>query len=65
MATITLDYDIRNSQARKALDSLLSMGLVKIHLPAKKKTSLECAFEDVENGRITFVNGPKKNKSNG
>jgi len=65
MATITLDYDARNVQVRKALDSLVAMGFVKVQSSPSKKTSLERAFEDIEKGRITFVNGPKKNKSNG
>ena len=64
MATITLDYNARNVQARKALDSFLAMGFVKVHSSPKKKTSLERAFEDIENGRVTFVNGPKKSESN-
>jgi len=64
MATITLDYDARNVQARKALDFLISMGFVEVQISPKKKTSLERAFEDIEHGRISFVNGPKKNKSN-
>jgi len=65
MATITLDYDARNVQAKRALDSFLDMGFVKVHSSPKKKTGLERAFEDVEKGRVTFINGPKKNKFNG
>jgi len=64
MATITLNYDARNVQAQKALDSLLSMGFAKVQPSSMKRTSLERAFEDIEKGRITFVNGPKRNKSN-
>ena len=60
MTTIILDYDIHNPQAKKALDSPLSMGFVKEKPQSKKKTGLERAFEDIENGRVTFVNGPKK-----
>jgi len=63
MATITLDYDARNVQAKRALDSFLEMGFGKVHSSHKEKTSLERAFEDIENGRITFVNGPKKKQN--
>jgi len=31
MATITLDYNIRNRQARKALEYLISSGVFKTH----------------------------------
>ena len=40
------------------------MGFAKVRFSSKKKTGLERAFEDIENGRITFVNGLKKNKLN-
>ena len=65
MATITLGYDARNLQARKALDLILSMGFFKVQPSSPpKKTNLERAFEDIEKGRVTFVNGPKKNNLN-
>ena len=57
MATIVLDYDIRNVQAQKALDFILSLGFFEVK---KKKTGIEKAFEDIEKGRVTFINGPKK-----
>jgi len=61
MATIVLDYDIQNVQAQKALDFILSLGL----FTAKKKmTGIEKALEDIEKGRVTFINGPKKIKGN-
>ena len=59
MATIVLDYDVHNENAQKALELVLSLGLFKVK---KKKTGLEKAFEDIEKGRITFVNGPKKHQ---
>ena len=59
MATITLDYDARNVQAKKTLDFILSIGFFKVRASPKKKSSLERAFEDIENGRVTFINGPK------
>ena len=57
MATIVLDYDVRSVQAQKALDFMLSLGLFKVK---KKKTGIEMAFEDIEKGDVTFINGPKK-----
>jgi hypothetical protein len=59
MATIVLDYDARDVQAQKALDFMLSSGLFK---EKKRMTGIEKAFEDIEKGRITFVNGPKKHQ---
>ena len=59
MATVVLDYDVRNEQAIKALDLILSLGLFR---QKKKLTGIEKAFEDIEKGRISFINGPKKNK---
>jgi len=59
MATIVLDYDAHNVQAQKALDFILSIGIFK---EKKKKTGIEKAFEDIEKGRVTFINGPKKQK---
>ena len=57
MATIVLDYDVHSEQARKALDFILSLGIFK---EKKKKTGIEKSFEDIEKGRVTFINGPKK-----
>jgi hypothetical protein len=57
MATIVLDYDVKNVQAQKALDFMLSLGIFEVK---KKKTGIEKAFEDIEKGRVTFINGPKK-----
>ena len=57
MATVVLDYDVRNEHALKALDLILSLGLFK---EKKKMTGIEKAFEDIEKGRVSFVNGPKK-----
>ena len=59
MATIVLDYDVHNEKTQKALELGLSLGLFKIK---KKKTGLEKAFEDIEEGRITFINVPKKHQ---
>jgi len=59
MATIVLDYDVRNAQAQKVLDFILSLGIFK---EKKKKTGIEKSFEDIEKGRVTFINGPKKHQ---
>jgi hypothetical protein len=59
MATIVLDYDARNENAQKALDFIFSLGLFK---EKKKKTGIEKSFEDIEKGRVTFKNEPKKHQ---
>jgi hypothetical protein len=62
MATITLDYDVRNKQAQKALDFILSLG---IFTEKKKKTGIEEALEDIEKGRVTRIYTPKNWKCEG
>ena len=57
MASITLEYNARNVQAKKALDFILSLDIFK---EKKKKTGIEQALDDIENGKVTFINGPKK-----
>ncbi len=47
MATITLEYNERNKTAKQMIEIILSLGLAK-----RKKTGLEEALEDVENGRV-------------
>ena len=59
MATVVLDYDVHNVQAQKALDFILSLDFFTVK---KKKTGLEKAFEDIEKGKVAFVNGPKKHQ---
>jgi len=49
MATITLDYDTHNSQVRKTLGFILSLGLFQ---KKEKKSSFERAMEDIEKGRV-------------
>ena len=58
-ATITLSYDTQNSIAQKTLEYILSLGVFQ---EKKKKTSLEKAFEDIEKGRVFYLNGPKAKK---
>ena len=62
MATIVLDYDSRSEQAQKALDFIISLGIFK---EKKKKTGIERSLEDIEKGRVTFINGPKKGPKKG
>ncbi|MDR2147120.1 MAG: hypothetical protein LBE91_11740 [Tannerella sp.] len=57
MATITLEYNARNRMAQKTLEFILSLGVFRTKTP---KTVLEQAFEDIDKGRVTFVNGPGK-----
>ena len=54
--TITLSYDTSNSIAQKTLEYILSLGVFQ---EKKKKTSLEKAFEDIEKGRVFYLNGPR------
>ena len=58
MATITLEYDIRNKQAIQMIDIIQSLGLA-----TRKKTGLEEALEDVANGRLITIHTPKKQKT--
>ena len=57
MATITLEYDIRNKQARQMLEIMQSLGLATC-----KKTGLEEALEDVANGRLITIHTPKNRR---
>jgi hypothetical protein len=59
MATITLEYNIRNKQARQMIGIMQSLGLA-----IRKKTGLEEALEDVEYGRLTTIHTPKNCKIN-
>jgi len=56
MATITLKYDARSPLVRKTLDYILSVGFSEVKT---KKTGLQEAFEDIENGRVTRIYTPK------
>ncbi len=54
MATITLEYDARNTNFKKLIDVLVSIGakIVQPQPKAKKHCSLDEALEDVKQGRI-------------
>ncbi|MDR2472058.1 MAG: hypothetical protein LBD53_00660 [Tannerella sp.] len=50
MATITLNYNVRNSKAKNLLNYVISTGLL---VPKAERTSgLANALEDLEKGRI-------------
>jgi len=57
MATITLEYDVRNKQAKQMIEIIQSLGLA-----TRKKSGLEEALDDVANGRITTIHIPKNRK---
>ena len=59
MATITLEYDVRNKQAKQMIDIIQTLGLAK-----RKKTGLEEALEDVANGRLITIHTPKSRALN-
>ena len=59
METITLEYDIRNKEARQMLEIMQTLGLA-----TRKKSGLEEALEDVANGRLTVIHTPKNHKRN-
>ena len=58
MATITLEYNARNKQAKQMIEIIQSLGLA-----ARKKSGLEEALEDVATGRITTIHTPKNRKN--
>ncbi len=61
MATITLEYNGRNSFAQKLIDTVLASKLFAVVEPqkparqhaAKKKTGLDEALDDLKNGRVS------------
>ena len=57
MATITLEYDVHNKQAKQMLGIIQSLGLA-----TRKKSGLEEALEDVANGRLITIHTPKNRK---
>ena len=55
MATITLEYNVHNKQAKQMINIIQTLGLA-----TRKKTGLEEALDDVANGRLTIVHTPQK-----
>jgi len=60
MATITLDYDARDVQAKKALDSILSLGVFQIKEKKRQLSRFEQSMLDIKQGNTFYINGPKK-----
>ena len=58
METITLEYDVRNEQAKEMIEIILSSGLA-----ACKKFGLEEAMENAVNGRKMTTSASKNDKS--
>ena len=54
MASITLEYNARNKQARQMIEIIQTLGLA-----TRKKSGLEEALEDVAKGRLTVIHTPK------
>lgn len=52
MASITLEYDGRNTAIKKALDLILYLGARVAQPKTKKKNAVEEALEEVERGEI-------------
>ena len=56
MATITLEYNARNSMANKVIEIIMAMDNVfKVKTPVKKSSNIDLtrkAIQDVENGNI-------------
>ncbi|GHT62302.1 hypothetical protein FACS189451_06310 [Bacteroidia bacterium] len=61
MATITLNYNAKNVHAQKTLEYILSMGFFTTGKKVKK-SGLDLAFEDIENGRVHRLITPKNRK---
>jgi hypothetical protein len=57
MATITLEYDVFNKQAKQMIEIIQTPGLT-----TRKKSGLEEALEDVANGRLITIHTPKNRK---
>ena len=57
MATITLEYDSHNKQAKQMIEIIQSLGLA-----IRKKSGLEKALEDVAKGRLTTIHTPNSRK---
>jgi hypothetical protein len=58
---VTVNYDTKNVNAKKALDLLMSLNLIYIERKEKsvKKSGLELALEDVKAGRVHSAKNTK------
>jgi len=59
MESVTMEYGIRNKQAKQMIKTIQTLGLA-----TRKKTGLEEALEDVANGKLTVIHTPKNWKNN-
>ncbi|MDR3285874.1 MAG: hypothetical protein LBT27_00350 [Prevotellaceae bacterium] len=59
MATITLHYDARDPNVSMLINSIVNLGLATIATPETKKTGIELALEDIEEGRVYTAFVPK------
>jgi hypothetical protein len=57
MATVTLNYDGKNTLVKSILHSAILAGATPV--ATKKRSPLDMALEDVSMGRITTVCTPK------
>jgi len=62
MATLTLNYDDKNTLIKSILHSAILAGATEV--AAKKMSPLDEALEDVRLGRISTVCTPKNGKKN-
>jgi hypothetical protein len=53
MATITLNYNPRNSVAKKTVEYIRSLGVFKIEEGPGKRPAIDMALEEVKKGRVT------------
>ena len=57
MATITLNYNARNSIASKTIEYILSLGVFKTEEKQKKMSGVDIALQEVKEGKvITYEN---------
>lgn len=53
MATITLEYDARNSNLKKVLDLFVSLGAKVLTRPEEKKlTAIDISLQEAKKGKI-------------
>ena len=60
MATLTLNYDEKNTLIKSILHSAILAGATEVAV--KKKSPLDLALEDVRLGRVTTICTPQNNK---
>jgi hypothetical protein len=53
MATITLNYNARNSVASKTIEYILSLGIFKAEEKQKKVSGIDIALQEIKEGKVT------------